>query len=276
MPVLFDCIEFSESLRWIDIINEISFLVMDLGARAEHNLAYRFLNHYLEITGDYEGMGLLRFYCVYRALVRCKVASIRLHQSDLTPSEVTLEKEYLAHYLDLTEQYISPANLVIYITHGFSGSGKTTWTQGLLENIGAIRVRSDIERKRLHRLDATARTASDVQSGIYSRDSTDATYDRLLELAECIIRAGYPVIVDATFLKQEMRSRFNRLAKDLDVQFRILDFQAEEAELRKRVKERQKAINDASEAGPEVLEYQLRNFEPLIDSEKRYVETIKP
>ena len=273
-PIPFDCIEFSESLRWIDVMNEIAFLVMDLEARSEHDLAYRCLNRYLEISGDYEGLGLLRFYCVYRALVRCKVASIRLSQHDLTTSGEMLEREHVQHYLDLAGQYIAPRKTPLLITHGLSGSGKTTWTQALFENIGAIRVRSDIERKRLHGFEATASTASDIQSGIYSRDSTSATYDRLLKLAEVIVRAGYPVIVDATFLQQEMRSRFERLAKELDVAFRILDFRAEEAELRKRVKDRLKEGADASEAGTEVLEYQLSHYEPLSQAEKEYIITI--
>jgi aminoglycoside phosphotransferase family enzyme/gluconate kinase len=274
-PLPFDCIEFSESLRWIDIINEIAFLMMDIEARDEHSLAYRFLNRYLQIIGDYEGLGLLRFYCVYRALVRCKVASIRLAQHDLTPSGENLEREHVQHYLDLAGQYIAPRQTPLFITHGFSGSGKTTWTQALLEKIGAIRVRSDVERKRLHGHEAEARTASDVQSGIYSRNSTSVTYERLLQLAEVILRAGYPVIVDATFLKQEMRSRFYQLAKDLNVAFRILDFHAEEAELRRRVKDRQNQGIDASEAGTEVLEYQLHHCEPLSESEKEYVITIE-
>ena len=78
--VPFDCIEFSDNLRWIDVISEAAFLAMDLQDRGRPDLARRFLNAYLEQTGDYEGLEVLRYYLVYRAMVRAKVACIRAGQ----------------------------------------------------------------------------------------------------------------------------------------------------------------------------------------------------
>ena len=266
-PMLFDCIEFSNDLRWIDEINEIAFLVMDLDAHGASLLSHRLLNDYLEIRGDYEGLRLLPYYYVYRAMVRCKIACIRLEQHELKQTDKEHEGERFQHYLDLAWRYIQPTHSTLFITHGFSGSGKTTLTQQILEKIGAIRVRSDVQRKRLHGLDVEIRTASALQSGIYSRSSTEKTYDQLLSQAKYILKAGYSAIIDATFLKETMRSKFRRLADDLNIPFLILDFQAEEADLRRRVKVREREGKDASEAGLNILEYQLSHCEPLTKPE---------
>ncbi len=83
-PILFDCIEFNENLRWIDVINDIAFLFMDLADRGQKKLGWSFLNHYLQKTGDYQGLQLLRFYAVYRAMVRAKVNCLRLAQPGLS------------------------------------------------------------------------------------------------------------------------------------------------------------------------------------------------
>ncbi|KXS50785.1 MAG: hypothetical protein AWU57_4830 [Marinobacter sp. T13-3] len=49
---VFDCIEFNEPFRWIDVINDLAFLLMDLESRKEPELANLVLNTYLEYRGD--------------------------------------------------------------------------------------------------------------------------------------------------------------------------------------------------------------------------------
>ena len=83
---IFDCIEFNPALRWIDVMNEVAFVAMDLLQRRHAHFAYRFLDRYLQLTGDYGGVPLLRYYMVYRALVRAKVAAMRAAQSDVPPA----------------------------------------------------------------------------------------------------------------------------------------------------------------------------------------------
>src|SRR6185369_3112753 len=78
---IFDCLEFSEDLRWTDVMSDVAFLVMDLRRHGRRDLAHRFLNAYLEITGDYEGLRVLPFYLVYRAMVRAMVACERARQA---------------------------------------------------------------------------------------------------------------------------------------------------------------------------------------------------
>jgi uncharacterized protein len=267
--LLFDCLEFNDNLRWIDVMSEAAFLVMDLDDRGRPDLARRVLNVYLEHTGDYAGLAVFRFYQVYRALVRAKVACIRLGQSGLRNDEIKLGREEYLGYADLAERYTQPAPPALIITHGLSGSGKTWLSQQLLESIDVIRVRSDIERKRLHGLAPGERSGSGIDSGIYASDASQHTYARLAELADMILRAGYSVIVDAAFLKRSQREQLHDVAQDLRVPFVILDVQTPENILRQRLRQRPRQQLEASEAGLAVLEHQLTKREPLTDDERR-------
>ena len=264
---LFDCLEFNENLRWIDVISEIAFLIMDLDSRTHSTLAWRFLNAYLQATGDYAGLRVLRYYLVYRALVRAKVACIRLTQSHADPAQQHAAHQQYKNYANLAECYTQHDNARLIITHGLSGSGKTTYTQSLLESLGGIRLRSDVERKRLAHLPPHTRPSAGVDTGLYTSAARQHTYDYLADLAYAIIQSGYPVIVDATFLKHEQRALFHRLADNLRVPFVILDFTAPEAVLRTRITQRMHEGHDASEADLAVLQHQLANHEPLTAEE---------
>jgi aminoglycoside phosphotransferase family enzyme len=265
--VIFDGIEFNPSLRWIDLINEIAFLVMDLDARGRPDLGQRVLNRYLEETGDYGGLALLRFYQVYRAMVRAKVAAIRLGQPGLAEEEqAALLEEYHA-YIALAEQYTQLCNTALIITHGVSGSGKSYSARSLVMGLPAIQIRSDVERKRLAGLASDERSGSDLGGGIYTDEFTQRTYQRLLELAEEILAACCSVVVDATFLKQPQRQPFAELAERLGIPFVILNMHNPEQVLRERVRTRQAAGCDPSEADEKVMEAQLASAEALTEEE---------
>jgi predicted kinase len=238
---LFDCVEFDPRLRRIDVMDDLSFLIMDLRARGAHRLARRVLNRYLEATGDYEGLPLLRYCMAYRAMVRVKVAH-------LTNAQVA----HAQHYLDLVGELMNGHPCALLITHGLSGSGKSTLSQTLIETmVDAVRVRSDALRRRL------------PDSDRYEESSTQGTYERLVSLAEGILRAGYVAVVDATFLKRQHRDLFKALAARCGVPFRILQCQAQGAVLRERIIGRQAAGQDASEATLEVLAIQERRLQVL-------------
>lgn len=235
---LFDCLEFSDNLRWIDVMSELAFLVMDLDDRQRSDLARRALNAYLENTGDYGGLVVLRFYQVYRALVRAKVACIRLGQSGLGDKDKAAARGEYRSYVGLAERYTQPPPPALLITHGLSGSGKTWLSQHLLESLDAIRVRSDIERKRLHGLAPGARSDSGIDSGIYSSDASRRTYAHLAELATMILRAGHTVIVDAAFLRRAQRDQLHAVAKQEQARFVMLDMRTPENILRERLLQR--------------------------------------
>ena len=260
VPVLFDCIEFSPSLRWIDVMSDVAFLVMDLQDRKQPELARRFLNQYLEHTGDYAGVGVLRFYQVYRALVRAKIDAIRAHQTGIRQEEQAAAEKDFFEYLDLALTYVRTSKPQLIITRGMSASGKSTVSQLLLEQLGAIRLRSDVERKRLFGLKPEDDGQAAPGKGIYSPEATQKTYGKLEELATQILDAGYPVIVDAVFLHHGEREQFRNLAKSRQAPFVILQCTADIETLYQRILQR---TNDVSDADLKVLEMQHAKWQPL-------------
>lgn len=262
---LFDCLEFNEDLRWIDVANEIAFTYVDLLAHDQPGLATWLVNEVWSRSGDYESAQLLRFYAVYRALVRAKVAAIRTTQTHGD------DREALAH-IALAERLAAPPPARLVITHGLSGCGKTVASNALLQSdvhASTIRVRSDVERKRLHGLAATQPSGAALDAGMYAADAHRNTYTHLRGLAGMLLRAGWSVVVDATFLKRADREAFCVLAQDLGVVFAVLAPQATAAQLRERVQTRSAVGADASEATLEVLDQQMRILEPLGPDENR-------
>lgn len=269
--LIFDCIEFNPALRWIDVMSEVAFCYMDLLYRDHPDLASRFLNRYLEYTGDYAGMKLLGYYAVYRAMVRAKVAFIHADQPALSPQEAECEKQQGLELLQLADRLTRPNKASLVITHGLSGSGKTTFSQNLIMQFEMIGLRSDIERKRLAGLNALARSDSSVMRGIYSREFTRRTYGYLAELAEMLLNAGWRVLVDATFIARWQRKLFQQIATRCGATFHILEFPVSEEQLRQRIQLRSAVGKDASEANVTVLELQLKTQEPLTPNEMPWV-----
>jgi aminoglycoside phosphotransferase family enzyme/predicted kinase len=266
-PVVFDCIEFNPNLRWIDVISDAAFLVMDLQDRHQPQLAHRFLNQYLEHTGDYSGLCVLPFYLTYRALVRAKVNAILARQHGIANRlQAEAEKDFY-DYLQLAKRYSGLDRPQLIITHGMSASGKSTLTQPILEYLEAIRIRSDVERKRRFGMKPEANGHAIIGDGIYTDEVTDWTYNHLTELAGQILDAGYSVIVDAAFLKIDHRLRFQRLAAAKQAPYIILECMASAETLRRRIVDRPKNASDADLA---VLEHQLRNRQPLNESERSF------
>jgi predicted kinase len=263
----FDALEFDRALRDIDVISEAAFLAMDLHAHGRADLAYDFLNRYLEVSGDYAGVDVLPFYLVYRALVRAKVAAIKSAQSHARDHD---QARYLATALELAAE----RRPLLVITHGLSGSGKTHITDGLVGPLGALRARSDVERKRLHGLGATARSGSPIGEGIYAAAATHGTYAALGSIADRLLRNGQTALIDATFLRRRERLEFRQIAAANGARFAILECRAAPRELRRRVVARGRAGRDASEADLAVLEEQLRTHEPLDRAERRAAVTV--
>ncbi len=259
----FDGIEFDDELRWIDVLDDVAFLAMDLLAHGKRALACRFVNAYLEASGDYEGLPTLRFYMVCRALVRSQVKAIVRGQGMQSATGPPA-----AQYLALAVVLCRGTDARLAITHGLPGSGKTFVSQGLVEQAAAIRVRSDVERKRLFRLGALESSHDRVPGSIYDDATTTRTYGRLLELARVALLAGWPVIVDAAFLRRSERARFAALAAAVGAPFFIVDCRAAMQLLQQRLALRKANGDDASEADVAVLERLRDSDEPLDRSER--------
>jgi len=264
----FDCIEFNSALRWIDVMSEIAFSVMDLQYHQCEALAYRFLNAYVEATGDFPGIRVLHFYMAYRAMVRAKVSAIRATQPDLSRGAAKAEWASCRAYMDFAASCFATKRSALIITHGLPGSGKTTFSQIALERLQAIRLRSDVERKRMFGLKPLADSQASIGIDLYSEEITHRTYLHMVELARMLLLAGYTVIVDAAFPKQAERELFCQLAQELRAGFVIATIQASTETLRTRIVQRHLAANDASEADIEVLEKLLITQQTLTAAEQ--------
>lgn len=256
-PVPFDGIEFDPGLRWTDTINDLAFLVSDLEHRGRPDLGRLALDAYLEETGDYAGLQLWDYYVIYRWMVRAKVVAIRKAQGH---PEVA---EDIEAYLQQATQQMRPRWPRLVITHGLSGSGKTFFTQMLIQRQDFIRLRSDVIRKRLHGLGPREASASGVGSGIYNPEQGELTYRALADQARVLLRGGHSVVVDATFLQWEQREQFRNLAREENVAFDLVHLEAPEEVLRARITRRRAEGADASEADLGVLDHQLSHQEPL-------------
>ena len=261
-PVVFDCLEFSEELRWTDVMSDVAFLVMDFRRHCRRDLAQRFLNAYLEFTGDYDGLRVLRFYFVYRAMVRAMVAGERARQLGRGAAGNAARAES-RDYLDVAGRFARERQPAILITHGFSGCGKTTASQSLFEALAGVRIRTDVERKRLHGLRPTDREPRADNAALYSSGVTRRVYQRVLALTRASVEAGFPVVVDGAFLWRWQREMFRDLARELGMPFLVVGFEASEATLRERIARRMRDANDASDADLAVLDQQLRSAQPL-------------
>jgi aminoglycoside phosphotransferase family enzyme/predicted kinase len=266
---LFDCVEFNETLRWIDVASDIAFTYEDLMAQGRSDLACWFLNEALGCSGDYASAPLLRYYAVYRALVRAKVALIQYEQDGQS-------REKALDALALAEQLSSPPEVHVLITHGASGSGKTYATDVLLKadtQACTLRLRTDVERKRRFHLDPLKTSESGLNTDLYSAQNIKQTYVDLLRTTETLLRANWSVIVDGAFLQRSQREYFRQLARALEVPFSILAPLATKEQMVARVQQRLARGDDASEASLAVLSHQLVSLEPLAPEEPAWPST---
>jgi hypothetical protein len=253
----FDGIEFDPALRWIDVMDDLAFAVMDFDAMGRSDLAFRLLNGWLDRTGDHAGLAVLRFSVVYRALVRTQVALQRGGAGSAAARD----------YLRTALAWAVPGTPALCIMHGLPGSGKTFESQRLLERQSAVRLRSDVERKRLAGLGPLDASAARVPD-LYDSRWTARTYTHLLAMARIALQAGFAVILDAAFLKRSEREQAHALAQSLGVAFSIFACTADPQVLRERLLARH---GDASEADLAVLEKLQAVAQPLAGDELQYL-----
>lgn len=254
--VPFDALEFDPALRWIDVISEIAFLLMDLDTRGHRALAFGFLNHYLDVTGEHDGLPLLPFYLAYRALVRAKVCALSPAAGDAA------SRDRLRTLLTYAASPLRGLPPLLVLMCGISGSGKSWLAHQLATAMPAIHVRSDVERKRLFGMPALTRTAAPAGAGIYGSEASLRTYDRLARIAAASLDAELPVIVDATSLRREHRASFIALARRAGCPVAIVACHADDATIAERIRQRASAGRDPSEATMDIALAQKLELEP--------------
>ncbi len=260
--VAFDCMEFEPAFRWIDVAEEIAFLYMDLGARQCAPQAQAFLGGYLFEGGDYQACRLLRLYGIHRALVRAKVAALRLDELARQSA-----REQHSRYLAWARERLAQEQPPLILMCGMAGSGKTWLARQLAPALGAVHLRSDVERRRIAGLDVRQRSGSGLGEGLYTGAMGVATYARLRACAADALAGALPVIVDATFQRRQQRAEFAALAAEHGAALWVVYCHAPPAVLEARVVARAAAGSDASEADRAVLALQQARFEPISAAE---------
>jgi aminoglycoside phosphotransferase family enzyme/predicted kinase len=256
----FDAIEFSPALRWIDVANDVAFLVMDLESRGRADLAAIVRSGWMEAADDHAAARVMPVYEVYRAVVRAAVAALR---ADDAAARAETDR-----YLELAERLMRPRPPVLYATCGVSGSGKTTLAAGLVAAAGAVRLRSDVERKRLAGMRPTDRPATAAAvAALYDPAMTRRVYRRLADLARTLLEAGTSVVIDAACLVRWQRGELATVAREAAVPLVWLELDLPDQVVIERMAARLAAGGDPSDASPEVVRGQRAAREPISPAE---------
>ncbi len=260
--LLFDCIEFNEPFRFVDVMFDIAYIIMDLDARDRPDLSNRFLNAYLEQTGDWEGLQVLPLYLSRQSYVRAKVLSFLLGDPTIPEAVKADSAKTAARYYRLAWEYTRPRQGQLMLMAGLSGSGKSTAARQIAAKAGAIHIRSDAARKHLAGIPLTAKGGADL----YTPEMHQKTYDRLLQLGILLAKQGYAVILDAKYDQHAFRQAVIDQAEANQIPLKIYHCTAPLAVLQERLQGRSGDISDAT---ADLLPQQ--QMAPFTASEQPYV-----
>lgn len=268
---IYDCIEFNRRFRVADLAADLAFLLMDLGHRGRRDLARRLLHAYRQ-GAEAEAVGpdhLLHFYQVYRAFVRGKVAAFLAHATEADPRERQRAASEAAGYFNLALGYLAPAALIL--VSGLMGVGKSTLAAPLAKALGGLWLRSDLLRKSLAGLPATAAQQVPFGSGIYRSDLTRRTYGLLATQAAQALARGQTVVADASFARAETRRKMLALARRAGVPALLLQLHCPPDVARQRLDQRQAAATDPSDGRSALQQAQAQQWQPPTAEENSYL-----
>ena len=254
-----DCIEFNERFRFLDVANDIAFLLMDLEHKGAWEVANRFLNSYLAESGDYGLISLLRFYKIYRAYVRGKVIGFETRMEDIPIEQRERAKERARGYFALSYRYLTEGRRPFLLaTTGVIGSGKSYLSLKLAPKLGAVVIRSDALRKALAGLSPRQKCHEPFLQGIYYPEMTERVYEEMVRQAREILEEGIPVILDGSFSKREQRRKVLELASEGNYPYLFLHTQCPLPLIEERLRGRE----DISDGRLEILPSHLNSYEP--------------
>ncbi|WP_286259792.1 AAA family ATPase [Streptomyces graminofaciens] len=206
-PRVLDCLEFDDSLRHVDGLDDAAFLAMDLEQLGAPEAAAHFLAEYTEYSGDPAPPSLRHHYVAYRAFVRAKVSLIQAHQG--APGA-----EAASHRLMTTAlRHLRASAVGLTLVGGLPGSGKSTLSGALADRLGVTLLSSDRLRKELAGIPAEQSAAAAYGEGLYSPEWTNKTYAALLDRASVLLSRGESVVLDASWSNPEQREAALRMAE---------------------------------------------------------------
>ena len=205
-PVLLDCLEFDDRLRYVDVVDDAAFLAMDLEFGGREDLAEQFMVRYLHLTGDDAPASLRHFYTAYRAVVRAKVDCVRVTQGNPGAGDDA------RRHLDIALAHLRRGAVALIMVGGGPGSGKTTLARALAEHLGALVVSTDDVRAEMVGRHEISGEPGVPGEGLYSPDNVYAVYGAVLRRAHLALCEGRTVILDGTWADERNRARAREMA----------------------------------------------------------------
>jgi len=267
--VIFDCVEFNPQFRHRDVAAEIAFLAMDLVYRRRADLADRLVARYAELTGDADLPALVPFYACHRAYIRGKVDSLKSAEAEVGAAERAEARRSAAAHFALAYRYTWSYAPRLVVVVGLSGTGKSTVAAALQARTGFTHINSDATRKRLAGVPLTARPGVEL----YTPARSAATYAAMYAAAAEALAGGLGAILDATFQRRIDRDRARAVARRAGVPILFVECVGPPEQVRRRLAERERRGDDASDADWSIHEQQRMRYEPFAADEvhERYV-----
>ncbi len=265
---IIDCIEFNKRFRYVDVIGDLAFLLMDMDYLGFSEAARTLFKFYLIESKDMQCARLLSFYKCYRAMVRIKVNCLRLGQPNLAQDGRLALMDQTRRYLTLAHRYTDIfSRPSIWVVCGMIATGKSTMADALAQAIDATLYSSDRVRKNMAQRGGPA----GFGQGIYTKEFTRLTYDKLSEYALRAIEESQWVVLDATFGDRSHRDALVELAGKHQARLLWIECRCPEAVIRRRLKGRERNSESDSDARTEHFEPIKATYTPPheIDSEHR-------
>jgi aminoglycoside phosphotransferase family enzyme/predicted kinase len=263
---IFDCIEFNDRFRYIDVASDVAFLAMDLDFHGRPDLARHLVARIADMMRD-RGLGALTdFYKCYRAYVRGKVESLLQAAVDVPAAKRAQSRARARRYFRLALQYAAAGSEpMVLVVMGRVCSGKSTLAKALGEELGWEVFSSDRMRKELAGVPLYKRGSTAERRRLYVERMTRRTYGRLIEEAVAALKAHRSVILDATFSRRIHRDLLRRELERRKAGCRFLEVRAPEAVVRRRLKQREGDRRVISDARLEDMAMLNRSFERPVE-----------
>ena len=260
---IIDCIEFNDRLRYLDVINDLAFLAMDLEFSHFPEIARKLIRLYIEQTDDVDALPLLSFYRCYRAMVRCKISCFRLREIGSRNTDYDTLRAAAERYLSMARGYAAAfSRPILWVVCGLPASGKSTIAKALSAVFDISVIRSDVIRKGLFAGSPGPSAESAYGGGIYSTYASEVTYDRMFALAQDDLQKRKSVVIDATFSRTSQRARALRIAEHRQTTPVFVECRAAEPILASRLLKRESEPS-VSDARLVHLEAFKQRFEPM-------------
>ena len=257
---IFDCIEFNDRFRFIDIAN-LAFLAMDFDFEDRGDLENLLLRNAAREFHDAGMLKIANFYKCYRAFVRGKVESIQATEKETADSR-ECEKQ-AARYFRLALRYaVAASEPLVLVVMGRVGTGKTTVARQLASELDWPLFSSDEIRKTMASVPLTERTAAEMRDEVYSKRMTEQTYKKLLEHGLAALETHNGVVLDATFSSRANRKSLHDACAKAGVHLQVIELNVDPATIRARLSARDKSAGEISDARREDFEKLTAAYDP--------------